>query len=237
MLKKVVFLVIVSFSLNFAQLLSPKVAVQQSNFDFGTISQGKSITHEFVITNNGGDLLRIDRVRATCGCTAAEPQKKELAPGESTKIKVDFNSTGRLGKQNREVFVYTNDPEKPEIKLTLTGNVLEEAAVKENAGAKIFFPQTQHDFGVVKEGKIMDYTFKFKNTGKSTLEIKDIKTSCGCTAALASSKKIEPGKEGTLKIELDTSNRSGRMSRNITVFSNDPEEPQKILTIFAEIKN
>ena len=88
---------------------------------------------------------------------------------------------------------------------------------------------------MVKEGDVVSHTFKFINNGKAILDINDIKTSCGCTAALVSSKKIAPGKDGTIKIDLDTKNRQGRMSRTITVTSNDPEEPNKIITIYAEV--
>ena len=55
-----------------------------------------------------------------------------------------------------------------------------------NIGAKIFFPETQHDFGIVKEGQKVEYTFKFQNNGTESLIIKDVKTSCGCTAAVVS---------------------------------------------------
>ncbi|MGE5806325.1 MAG: DUF1573 domain-containing protein, partial [Ignavibacteria bacterium] len=68
------------------------------------------------------------------------------------------------------------------------------------------------------------------------LKIKNVETSCGCTAALVSSKTIEPGNEGTLKVELNTKDRSGKMSRSITISSNDPAEPNKVLLISAEIK-
>jgi len=44
-----------------------------------------------------------------------------------------------------------------------------------------------------------------------------------------------PGQEGTIQVELDTKNRSGKMSRTITVRSNDPKDPAKILTIYADI--
>lgn len=81
----------------------------------------------------------------------------------------------------------------------------------------------------------MDFTFEYTNSGKKDLEIKDVKTSCGCTAAVVSGKKLKPGEKGTLKVELDTSNRMGRMSRVITVSSNDPDQSQKILTIYAEV--
>jgi len=91
-------------------------------------------------------------------------------------------------------------------------------------------------FGKVKEGKVVEYTFNFGNSGNSTLKIKDIKTSCGCTAALVSSEVLKPGEQGTLKVELDTSNRNGKMSRTITIESNDPRDPKKILTVYADIQ-
>ncbi|NUM63241.1 MAG: DUF1573 domain-containing protein, partial [Ignavibacteriaceae bacterium] len=85
------------------------------------------------------------------------------------------------------------------------------------------------------EGDKVDYTFKFVNKGSSNLIISDIKTSCGCTAALLSADNLEPGQEGTIKVELDTKNRSGKMSRTVTIKSNDPKESTKILTIYADV--
>ena len=221
-----------------AQVVGPKASSQQMNYDFGNIEQGKTVTHNFTLINNGGDSLVIYDVHASCGCTAVKPEKTNLAPGESTNIKVDFNSTGKVGKQEKFVYVKTNDASNPELKFKFIGNVLDMADVNAvTKSPKLYFAETQHDFGVLVAGQVVDYTFKFKNTGKSTLEIKDIKTSCGCTAAVVSSKKLESGQEGTLRVELDTKNREGKMNRNVTVQSNDPEDPNKVLIIFADVKN
>ena len=219
-----------------AQVVGPKASSQQVEFDFGTVEQGKIVTHNFTLMNNGGDILKISDVHASCGCTAAKPDKNELAPGESINIKVEFNSTGKMGKQEKWIYVKTNDPNNKELKFKLTGNVLEVSEVKDSSiASQLYFSETQHDFGTVKEGRVVDYTFKFKNTGKGVLEVKDVSTSCGCTVALISSKKLEPGKEGTLRVELDTKNREGKINRNITIQSNDPKEPNKALIIFADI--
>jgi uncharacterized cupredoxin-like copper-binding protein len=224
-------------SLSFAQLLSPKISFQQIEYDFGTVEQGTIVKHSFIITNNGGDILEIKDVSASCGCTAADPEKKELKPGESTNINLQFNTNGRSGSQRKSVFVETNDPENSKLELKIYGTVVKK--MKESAGSnkpKIYFSESQHDFGSVKEGNVVDYIFKFSNKGDSPLEIKDVKTSCGCTAALISSKTIEPGQEGTLKVELNTKNKSGKMSRSVTINSNDPDEPNKILSISADVK-
>jgi hypothetical protein len=219
-----------------AQVIGPKASAQQMEYDFGTIEQGKIVTHNFALINTGGDTLKITDVHASCGCTAAKPDKNELMPGESINIKVDFNSVGKMGKQEKYVYVKTNDPNNHELKFKFTGNVIDSNDVKEKLSAPMLsFTETQHDFGKVKEGQVVDYTFKFKNTGKRVLEVKNVSTSCGCTVALISSKILKPGEEGTLRVELDTKDREGKMNRNVTIQSNDPKEPTKALLIFADV--
>lgn len=234
MIKNLLFALFLFTSFSFAQLMQPKLVLQQNSFDFGEIKQGEVVSHIFVLSNNGGDLLKITNVQASCGCTAAAPEKNELAPGESTNLTVNFNSKGRLGKQTKTVKIFNNDPQTPEAVITITGNIV--ANSDQSGGVPtIFFPETQHDFGKVSEGEKVNYTFRFVNKGESELIIKDVKSSCGCTAALLSTSNIKPGQEGTLKVEFNTQNRSGKNSKTVTVQSNDPKDPTKILTIYADI--
>jgi hypothetical protein len=234
-MKKLLTLLILFTSISLAQLVNPKLVLQQNEYDFGDISQGEVVSHVFVLSNSGGGLLTISKVRPSCGCTAAMPEKNELGSGESTNLTVSFNSKGRKGKQKKLVRIETNDPENPQQIITIKGNVVVEVANKD-AQPVLKFTETLHDFGKIEEGKVVEYTFKFKNSGKDTLKISDIKTSCGCTAALVSNDKIGPGEEGTLHVELDSKNRKGKMSRTITVKSNDPKEPTKVLTVYADIQ-
>ena len=235
MIKKISLLFLLLASFSFAQMFQPELVVQNKEHDFGTITSGDVVIHTFVLTNNGGDVLKIENVKASCGCTAAKPEKSVLEPGESTNLVVTFNSRGRKGPQKKTIRVTSNDPINKEMILTITANV----AVKgDNISGfpSIQFTETQHDFGTVKEGNVVDYTFKFTNKGDEILKISDIKTSCGCTAALVSSDNLKPGEEGTLKVELNTKHRSGKMSRTVTIKSNDPKEPSKVLTIYALVE-
>lgn len=234
-MRKLFILLIVCSSISVAQLLNPKLVLQQNEYDFGDIIKGEKVTHVFVLSNSGGGLLKISSVRPSCGCTAAMPEKNELGPGESTNLTVTFNSSGRNGKQKKLIRIETNDPDNPQQIITIKGNVVLEGEIKE-ATPLLNFSETQYDFGKIAEGKVVEHTFKFQNNGKAVLKISDIKTSCGCTAALVSNEKIEPGEEGTLKVELDTKNRKGKMSRTITITSNDPKEPKKVLTVYVDIQ-
>jgi hypothetical protein len=68
-----------------------------------------------------------------------------------------------------------------------------------SGGPNIHFEQTQHNFGKVQEGKVYTHSFQFSNTGKETLQIKDVKSSCGCAVASISSKELKPGESASLK--------------------------------------
>ena len=232
-----IFIFLISFSITaFSQLMGPKASVQQVDYNFGNIKQGDIVSHTFVISNSGGDLLKITDVRASCGCTAANPTKRELKPGESSNLEVTFNSKGRKGPQTKTVNVVTNDPDKKDITLTIKCNIIVPEEKNTSIGARIFFPETQHDFGKVKEGLKVEYTFKFENKGTESLVVKDIKTSCGCTAAVVSNSSLKPGEVGSIKVDFDTKNRSGRNSKSITIVSNDKKEPNKIITIYADVQ-
>ena len=120
-----VLFVFVFTSFAFAQFkLEPKAVVKPMAYDFGDIIQDSVVTTYFVITNEGSDLLKIIKVSASCGCTAVMSEKNELKRGESTEIKVAFDSKEKFGKQNRTVYIETNDPKNPTTKIALTGNVL-----------------------------------------------------------------------------------------------------------------
>ncbi len=124
MIKKILSLIIVISVAAFAQLVGPKASAQITEYNFGDIKQGDVVSYDFKVMNNGGDILKIIDVRASCGCTAAQPEKKELKPGESTTIKVTFNSKGRKGAQIKTVRVITNDPEKSDINFIIRCNIL-----------------------------------------------------------------------------------------------------------------
>lgn len=103
---------------------APVLEVNNRVFDFGELKQGEKVSHNFVITNSGKSNLVLRKVRASCGCTAIQPDKMVIAPGESTNVVAEFNSRGMSGRQNKSVTIYSNDPKKSTMLLRLTGTVV-----------------------------------------------------------------------------------------------------------------
>ena len=76
-------------------------------------------------------------------------------------------------------------------------------------GPRISFTTDHHDFGNVLQGKTVEYTFRFENKGTEDLLIKEVTTSCGCTAALVSSNTVKPGENGEITVSYDSQGRAG----------------------------
>lgn len=126
-MKKIFVLLLVFSAAICAQQNPPKISVTEKEYNFGQVEEGNTVTHDFIITNNGGEKLEIKSVSASCGCTAAKPEKNVIAGGESVKLNVKFNSEGRRGPQKKYIYVKSNDPEKGELRLLLSGIVKEAA--------------------------------------------------------------------------------------------------------------
>ncbi len=103
---------------------APVLSVDNPEFKFGKINQGEKVEHVYVLTNSGKSDLYIRKVKASCGCTTVQPEKRVIAPGESVNIKTVFNSAGKVGNQNKTVTIITNDPKKSKMILWVKGEVV-----------------------------------------------------------------------------------------------------------------
>lgn len=86
--------------------------------------------------------------------------------------------------------------------------------------ANIEFRSQRHDFGNVKHGEKLVYTFKYRNTGDIPLVIYSARADCGCTVPEYDDEPIAPGKEGNLKVVFDTRGFQGYQTKTIHVTTN-----------------
>jgi hypothetical protein len=99
------------------------------------------------------------------------------------------------------------------------------------AGPVMKFKTAMLDFGEIESGKIADIRFEFVNAGDAQLVVKNVIPSCGCTTAELKQKTFEPGEKGEIPVKFNTSGYSGKVTKNVTVLSNDSENPEVRLII------
>lgn len=86
----------------------PEMKFAEEVFDFGTITQGEKMTHDFKFKNTGKKDLVISSADADCGCTVAEVPKHPIKQGEENIIRVTFDSEGKQGIVTKQITIVTN---------------------------------------------------------------------------------------------------------------------------------
>ena len=91
--------------------------------DFGQVKDGEKVRLVFELMNTGDADLLVQNVKPSCGCTTPNYDKKPIRPGKKGKIEVEFDTSGRTGKQRKTVMVTTNT-EPPNTVLTFNCEVM-----------------------------------------------------------------------------------------------------------------
>lgn len=95
---------------------------------------------------------------------------------------------------------------------------------------------TIKELGKVKEGQVVEVTYKFRNNGTKNLVIYDVTASCGCTVPEKPEQPFAPGEEGTIRAKFDSHGRPHGMARKeVYVTANTKPEKSHILTFNVEI--
>ena len=96
------------------------VSIDSTVMDFGSFPKTKKQERSFLLTNTGNNLLVIQNIVTSCGCTKVEYLKEPVRPGGSLEVKVIYEAE-KAEHFNKTVTVYCNARNSP-IRLTVKGN-------------------------------------------------------------------------------------------------------------------
>ena len=102
---------------------APKIQFADTVYDFGKVNSGEVVKHSFVFTNIGTATLEIKDVRPGCGCTTAGTWDKQIEPGKTGSIPLQFNSANFGGAVTKSATVSCNDPSQTNVLLQIKGTV------------------------------------------------------------------------------------------------------------------
>ena len=86
----------------------PAITFEEVKYDFGSVAQGGIVDHTFKFKNTGNAPLVISNIGVSCGCTTPEWTKAPVLPGKTGTIAAHFNSTGKMGMQNKVLTIESN---------------------------------------------------------------------------------------------------------------------------------
>ena len=100
-----------------------EMSFQETEFDFGTITEGEKVSHTYKFTNTGDEPLILSNAKGSCGCTVPVWPREPIAPGASADVTVEFNSKNKRGQKNQKVTITANT-NPPQTFIYLKGEVL-----------------------------------------------------------------------------------------------------------------
>lgn len=216
-----------------------KFKFEKETHDFGIVSEGDMAIYEFVFKNSGDEPIIMTSVRASCGCTTPFFTKEPVMPGQEGKIKVQYNSSGRMGVFNKSITITSNA--EPATKVLYIKGVVEKpidlssytAEELKNSPA-LSLVKTAHSFGEVQQNNDYSYKFKYTNTGASPLKIASVSSGCNCVSFKVDKEELKKGESAMLTITYKP-----RILGDVTdlayIHSNDLKSPKTELKLNAKV--
>jgi hypothetical protein len=100
----------------------PIMVFEKETHDFGEMKEGETKSYDFWFTNTGESDLILLTVNASCGCTTPYYDKAPIKPGKRGKITAEFDSSGKPGKQSKNINISNNTKEGSQM-ITIQANV------------------------------------------------------------------------------------------------------------------
>jgi len=176
----------------------PRITIiPSSTIDLGDLYADDKVEHLVTIKNTGTDTLRIQNVKASCGCTSAllKNSSGAIAPGSSAQLSIVFNTKNQMGKVTKSVTITSNDSKSPTTQVHFTAFVQER--LKISPPMLMLYERTGD---TVLTGTVM-----LKNLDRSrTIKILSVNTKMpNCTLSLKK-KQLKPMEETQLDVRYRT---------------------------------
>jgi hypothetical protein len=201
-------------SLGSASNRQPCIGLPEGDYyDFGIIDENQYVRHEFPIVNEGRRTLVVSAVKTGCGCASAEISERSLGPGHTAGIIVSYRGRPVATRENIPVWVISNDPAKPVVRLLMTGAVR----------TRVFwYPQAISFFGKPAM-KIEPREIRFLTFADNPVELKRIRPSSSHLGISCTEQRREVKCSVTIDSNCPIGNSTERIAFDIEV-GNDVRE-------------
>jgi hypothetical protein len=211
-------------------------------FYLGTVSTKGPVSKEFDLYNDGEDTLRIQENTIVPAHIQLAFMPDTLLPGEKGKIIVTYDPVkkGSFGYHADNIVFFTDEEEEPSKSYTVMATIQEYfppmTPEELSQAPQIQVDQKLIDFGRMEEGDTATRSITLRNNGLTPLEIREVRTNCGCATGSIELKRVLPGESATVNVSFYSRGRKGSQQKMLSVFSNDPQNAVSIVTLKADVE-
>jgi hypothetical protein len=92
-----------------------------------------------------------------------------------------------------------------------------------------------HDFGTIIQDTVVQFVYKFKNTGDKPLMVVDCQATCGCTVPDCKQPPVPPGANGEILVKFNSANKANRVNKTVKVYMNTGKDFEEVkFTVFVD---
>jgi len=203
----------------------PDIHIVPASVNFGDVELGSYSDETFQIRNVGGDVLQIHSITSNNPTHFEVTGHTDIDPGEAVNVTVRFTPS-ELGTETGEITITTNDLDELTVYVPLTGNGAQPIA------PDIYVAPLVMNLGDVEVGESVESSFFIYNFGTITLEIHSI-SSDNFEFTVLNEPNVAPGTSEEIGVRF-TPFTFGERSADITVASNDLDEPYITVSVYGE---
>jgi hypothetical protein len=206
----------------------PKIVFEKLIHDFGQMKPESEVLYDFNFKNEGDGILEIQNVRSSCGCTVVVPDKRSLAPGESSFLKVKYHAGRGAGMVDKKITVYNNDPKLPAVILTITASI----------ATDLEFTPVYVRFDNIPSDKPADLTVYFNSKDPVKFQLTDIKSDQPYIAT-----RLEKGEDNRFRLvvsfvppQVKAAENRGYLNAMISAKSNSETYPEIKIPVYIKFQ-
>lgn len=206
--------------------LHAQAVIEERVKDLGSAPSGTILTHHFRLVNQHKQPLHIGGLRVSCGvCTTAAVGKYDLAPGESTQVTVNVDTSKFSGHKAFNVYVTIDRPVFEEVRIDIS-------AVSRG---DLMLAPPQLNFGTVKfgSGPTAETVIDYRGT-LAGWQITGVANDNGYLLAKVAPSGQNPG-SFRLNVKIREDAPAGSWHAELYVLTNDPTAPRIRVPVTVEI--
>ena len=108
---------------------------------------------------------------------------------------------------------------------------------KKKSPGKIEFSKEMHNFGTLKEGEIVVYSFQFKNNGATPFRLTKVEPTCGCLSVQYDKEEIEIQATSVIDVIFHSEGEWGNQIKTVNIETSNGETKTLTIGAFVENKN
>jgi uncharacterized protein DUF1573 len=186
----------------------PHAKLAATDYDFGEVRLGQTVSHDFLVTNLGKGVLKVERAELSLPNMAL--RSKAIEPGSEGRISLELKTAGTIGLIEAQALIFFNDPLLPKAVLTLRGRVR----------APIEFRPFGEVYLAAFKDEPIERVLTVVNNEERPNAVKQIQNEG--SHFLASLKTVEPGKVYTVSVRVVPGTSVGRYEEALDIEMSNP---------------